>query len=132
MIRSSFSSLLSAGAAFVSAGAAEFISHRYDGEYLGAANVSPASSDASCAPLPLVSLEIRNGILRAYQPDGHQSVKGFVTTDGFFTADYIFPGGRATLFEGIVDTRGKLTGGIVDGGCVWVVDLSKRSAGASA
>ncbi|MFQ5562898.1 MAG: hypothetical protein ACE5FO_04950 [Parvularculaceae bacterium] len=115
-------------AAFVSAapGAAQIISYRYDGAYIGAANLERSLSDASCTPtLPLVRLEIRNGILRAYEENGRQIVKGFVTGDGFFTSDYIFDDGRTTLFEGMVNARGRLTGGIVDGACAWVVELSK-------
>lgn len=136
MIKSSLGKLLcalpAAGAAIASAAAAEFISHRYDGDYRGEARVSPVSSEASCAPLALARLEIRNGILRGYAPGGRQSVKGFVTADGFFTADYIFPDGRTTLFEGLVDARGKLTAGVVDGECAWIVDLAKQRGRVSA
>lgn len=122
--RNSIASLFAAGAILTPA-AAELISHRYDGVYEGKTRVAREISEASCTALPLRRLEIRNGILRAFQPGGHQSVKGFVTADGFFTADYIFPDGRATPFEGIIDARGKLTGGVAAGGCAWVVELSR-------
>jgi len=107
--------------------AAQIITERYDGVYLGAATLSSELSHGACPRLPLTRLEIRNGILRAYDEGGRQSVKGIMTGDGFFNADYIFPDGRATRFEGIVDRQGRLTGGVVDGGCIWVVELSKET-----
>lgn len=124
-------SLVFSGATMAWAAAAEeyFISYRYDGDYRGATTVTRALSSPSCKALPLVHLEIRNGILRAYDANNHQIVKGFVTGDGFFTSDYIFFGGRTTLFEGLVDRRGQLTGGIVDGACAWLVELSKTKRG---
>jgi len=110
--------------------AAEYlISYRYDGDYVGATTVSSALSSPSCTALPLVHLEIRNGILRAYDERKRQIVKGFVTGDGFFTSDYIFADGRTTLFEGIVDRHGQFTGGIIDDDCAWVVRLSKTWRG---
>lgn len=119
------------GLAALTAGpaAAQIISYRYDGDYAGAAKLSPDISDASCPALPLVRLEIKNGILRAYDDSGRQTVKGFVTGDGFFTSDYIFPDGRTTLFEGIVDAQGRFTGAVIDGPCAWVVELFKTRRG---
>lgn len=110
----------------LAAAAAEFISDRYDGVYAGAARISPGISDAFCADLPLRRIEIRNGILRAWDGE-RQIVKGFVVHDGFFNADYYFPGGRGVVFEGAIDARGRLVGGVIDGGCAWVVELSKSS-----
>ena len=121
-----FIGVLAMGAAALASAAAEyFISYRYDGNYWGARLVYSEDANASCAALPLAHIEIRNGILRAYDELNRQTVKGFVTGDGFFTSDYVFSDGRKTLFEGIVDLQGQFTGGIVDGACAWVVDLEK-------
>lgn len=118
------------GAALLAAGTAAaeeyFVSYRYDGDYAGATTVTRALSSPSCTALPLVHLEIRNGILRAYDRNNRQIVKGIVTGDGFFTSDYIFADGRTALFEGFVEREGKFTGGIIDGACAWVVKLSKK------
>lgn len=104
--------------------AAQMVSYNYDGVYLGAAAPAPGLSEPFCKPLPLNRIEIRNGALRAY--DGaRQSVKGIVTNNGFFNADYYFPGRQGIVFEGVIDHGGRLTGGIMDGGCAWVADLSR-------
>lgn len=103
--------------------AAQLISYRYDGVYLGSATPAEFSAPA-CGALPLYRIEIENGILRAWDGE-RQTVKGFVTHDGFFNADYYFPGGRGTVFEGMIDAGGRLTGGIFRGECAWVVELSK-------
>ena len=102
---------------------AELVSYRYDGVYVGATTAT-AFSDASCPTLPLNRIEIKNGILRAWNGN-HQSVKGFITHDGFFNADYYFLGEHGVVFEGIVDAGGRLTGGIFRADCAWVVDLTK-------
>ena len=122
-----FRALMVASCMLLSAGpaAATMISDRYDGNYVGAATVARELSSPACAPLPLAHLEIRNGILRAYEYGGRQIVKGLVTHDGFFTSDYIFADGRTTLFEGLVDRQGEFSGGIVDGPCIWVVKMLK-------
>ena len=125
--------------AFVAVGAAAFlasaasadeyfISYKFDGDYIGNVEVSHGVSDPSCAPLQLQHVEIRNGILRAYNQYGFQTVKGFVTGSGFFNSDYYFDDGRAAVFEGLVDRSGSFTGGIVDSGCYWVVALSKSGS----
>lgn len=126
-IRNSFAASLFVAVIFAGGpAAANLISDRFDGVYVGAASLERDLSSESCAPkLPLVRLEIRNGILRAYDENGRQIVKGFVTGAGFFTSDYIFANGETTLFEGMVDSRGRFTGGIVYGACAWVVELSK-------
>ncbi len=105
--------------------AAQIISDRFDGVYTGAARPASELTDPSCPILPLYRLEIRNGILRAFDDSNRQTVKGFVTGAGFFSSDYTFADGRTTLFEGRVDRKGRLTGGVVDGPCAWVVDLSR-------
>lgn len=117
--------LVFGAAALTSAAAEYFVSYRYDGDYRGASLVFPENANASCAALPLAHIEIRNGILRAYDERNRQTVKGLVTGDGFFTSDYVFSDGRKTLFEGIVDRQGQFTGGIVDGACTWVIELEK-------
>ena len=113
--------ILSAGAA-----GAQIISDRFDGVYVGAATLADDASNVVCPPLPLTQLRIKNGILRAYDGERRQIVKGFVTGGGFFNSDYyIYPGGRATPFEGRIDHRGRLVGGVVVGACAWVVELSR-------
>ena len=122
--------LLAATLAVETASADEyFISYRFDGDYIGAATVSPELSSPSCKALPLVHLEIRNGILRAYDSNNSQIVKGIVTGEGFFNSDYVLPDGRTTLFEGTVDKQGNIIGGIFDSGCAWLVKLSKKRRG---
>lgn len=104
--------------------AAQVVSYYYDGVYIGATPPAPGLADASCAALPLTRIEITNGALRAW--DGsRQTVKGLVTHDGFFNADYYFPGRQGVVFEGFIDGGGRLTGGIFDGGCAWVVEMMK-------
>ncbi|MEO1137467.1 MAG: hypothetical protein AAFW68_12815 [Pseudomonadota bacterium] len=106
--------------------AAQMVSYRYDGLYLGAAPPSPGLSDPACGALPLTQLDIRDGALRAF--DGRfQIVKGIITHDGFFNADYYFPDGRRAVFEGTVDSDGRLLGGVMASGCVWIIDLKKVS-----
>jgi hypothetical protein len=102
--------------------AAQVVSYNYDGVYQGVTRVSPGLSDATCRDLPLTRIEIRNGALRAWQ-GSWQTVKGLVTHDGFFNADYYFPGRAGVVFEGTIDGGGRLTGGIFDGGCAWVVEM---------
>lgn len=106
--------------------AAQMVSYRYDGLYLGAATPSPGLSDPACGALPLTQLDIRDGALRAFDSQ-FQIVKGIITHDGFFNADYYFPDGRRVVFEGTIDGDGRLLGGVMDGGCVWIVDLKKVS-----
>ncbi len=122
----SFSFIAVAGSVETALAEEYFVSYRYDGDYVGAALVSPGLSDRSCNALPLVHLEIRNGALRAYDRNNRQIVKGLITGDGFFFGDYIFADGRTTLFEGSVDRQGNFAGGIFDSGCAWLVRLSKR------
>ncbi len=105
---------------------ARMISYAYDGVYVGATPPAPGLSEPFCEPLPLNRIEIKNGALRAYD-GGRQSVKGFVTHDGFFNADYYFPGRQGVVFEGAIDDAGRLTGGIMDGGCAWIVNLLKTT-----
>ncbi|WDI32254.1 hypothetical protein PUV54_03490 [Hyphococcus flavus] len=106
------------------AGAA--VSYQYDGVYAGAATLSEGLSDPACRALPLSSIEIRNGALRAW--DGSwQTVKGVVMQDGFFNADFYFPGRHGVVFEGRIDGGGRLTGGVFDNGCAWIVELMKIS-----
>ena len=121
-------SLAVVGAAPSAAADEYFISYKFDGDYIGNVDVASGVSDAYCRPLPLQHIEIRNGILRAYNQYGFQTVKGFVTGSGFFNSDYYFDDGRAAVFEGLVDLGGAFTGGIVDGGCYWVVTLSKSGS----
>ncbi|WP_425411010.1 hypothetical protein [Hyphococcus sp.] len=103
---------------------AQLIAYHYDGVYSGGAPPAPGLSDRSCRALPLTRIDIENGILRAWD-GGRQSVKGFVTHDGFFNADYYFPGRRGVVFEGVIDTGGRLSGGIFDGGCAFVIEMTK-------
>lgn len=103
--------------------AAQLISYRYDGVYLGTARATEFSA-ATCGALALNRIEIKNGILRAWDGD-RQTVKGFVTHDGFFNADYYFPGEHGVVFEGMIDAGGRLTGGVFRGDCAWVAELSK-------
>ena len=110
----------------VSSAAAQLISHRYDGVYLGATELSSEISQGACPRLPLTRLEIRNGILRAYDHNGRQIVKGIMTGDGFFNADYIFTAQASTPFEGMADRNGRLTGAVTVGDCVWIVELQRR------
>lgn len=122
-LRKTFLSLLACAAPFAAA-SAQVVSYNYDGVYIGATPPAPDLSDASCAALPLTRIEITNGALRAW--DGsRQTVKGLVTHDGFFNADYYFPGRQGVVFEGFIDGGGRLTGGIFDGGCAWVVEMMK-------
>jgi len=111
-------------AAVFAPAAAQVVSYAYDGAYYGAALPEPGLSHAGCAPLPLTEIDIRNGALRAWDGD-RQTVKGIVTGSGFFNADYYFPGRAGVVFEGVIDAGGRLSGGIMDGGCAWVVDLVK-------
>ena len=105
---------------------ARMISYAYDGVYLGKTPPAPGLSEPLCKALPLNRIEIENGMMRAY--DGaRQTVKGFVTHDGFFNADYYFPGRQGIVFEGAIDDAGRLTGGIMDGGCAWLARLSKTT-----
>lgn len=102
---------------------ASFISYRFDGDYAGVTSVAQDISNETCSALPLQQLSIKNGILRSFDAAGYQTVKGFITGDGFFSSDYIRRDGRVTLFEGFVDANGRLTGGIFDNGCAWLVEM---------
>ncbi|MEZ5893280.1 MAG: hypothetical protein R3C58_09085 [Parvularculaceae bacterium] len=110
-------------ALFLASAAAQVVSYDYDGVYIGSADPAPGLSGPNCAPLPLNRIEIRNGALRAYDNYKRQSVKGIVTPSGFFNADYYFPGRQGVVFEGRIDGGGGLSGGIMDGGCAWVVSM---------
>lgn len=116
---------LAATALLAGAAHAEPISARYDGVYMGESRLAPGLSDPSCGALALTRIDIGNGMMRAWSGE-HQTVKGFVTSDGFFNADYYFPGAQGIVFEGMISADGRLTGGIMRGRCAWLVALSRQ------
>ncbi len=103
---------------------AELVSYAYDGVYEGGAAIVRDLSDPACPTLPLYRIEIRDGALRAWD-GGRQTVKGVITHDGFFNADYYFADGRARVFEGAIDRGGVLTGGVFYQRCAYLVTLYK-------
>ncbi len=110
--------------ATTSAGSAPLVSYAYDGVYQGGAILADDLSDSACPLIPLYRIEIRNGALRAWDR-GRQTVKGIITHDGFFNADYYFSNGRGHVFEGSIDSRGRLVGGVFYGRCAWIVELTR-------
>ena len=102
----------------------EVVSYAYDGVYEGGATIIHDLSDPACPALPLYRLEIRDGALRAWDR-GRQTVKGIITHDGFFNADYYFPNGGNHVFEGAVDRGGRLTGGVFYQRCAYLIELYK-------
>ncbi len=100
------------------------VSYAYDGVYEGGATIVDELSDPACPALPLYRIEIRDGALRAWDR-GRQTVKGIITHDGFFNADYYFADGRNHVFEGVVDRHGTLIGGVFYGRCAYLIDLRK-------
>ena len=100
------------------------VSYRFDGVYSGNVEIARDLSDPACPLIPLDRIEIRDGALRAWDR-GRQTVKGIITHDGFFNADYYFNNGRGHVFEGAVDRNGKLVGGVFYGRCAWVAELTR-------
>lgn len=103
---------------------AQFVSYSFDGVYDGGAVLVDDLSDPACATLPLTRIEIRDGALRAWD-GGRQTVKGLITHDGFFNADYYNADGAALVFEGTIDRNGALVGGVHDGRCANLIKLYK-------
>ena len=105
---------------------AQFVSYAYDGAYEGGAALVVDLSAPACTALPLYQIEIRDGALRAWER-GRQTVKGLITHDGFFNADYYNADGAALVFEGTVDRDGALVGGVNDGRCANLITMYKTS-----
>ena len=117
---------LTAISTLLAVAAAQLVSYAYDGVYKGRSSIVSDLSGAACPRLPLHRLEIRDGALRAWD-SGRQTVKGIITHDGFFNADYYFPTGENRVFEGAVDQRGRLIGGVFHQRCAYVVELHKTA-----
>ena len=103
---------------------AQVVSYAYDGVYMGGASVMGELSDPTCPGLALSRLEIRDGALRAWDR-GRQTVKGLITHDGFFNADFYDVNGAALVFEGTVDRGGAFVGGVFNRHCAYLVRLYK-------
>ncbi|GAB4521674.1 MAG: hypothetical protein Kow00133_08750 [Amphiplicatus sp.] len=119
-----------AGAAaltLASTAAAAPVSDRFDGAYIGAAEVETALSGPGCAPLPLSRIEISKGSLKGLSADGRYVARGIVTSTGFFTGEYRFADGKWTRFEGRIGDDGALTGGVISGNCAWLAKLSRTA-----
>lgn len=103
---------------------AEFVSYAFDGVYVGGASIVRDLSDPSCPAMRLTRIEVRNGALRAWDR-GRQTVKGLMTHDGFFNADFYDANGERRVFEGTIDRNGALIGGVFSRRCAFLVTLYK-------
>ena len=102
----------------------QVVSYAYDGAYVGGTSLNEELSDPACPALSLTPIEIRDGALRAWDRR-RQTVKGLITHDGFFNADYYDANGAARVFEGTIVRNGALVGGVITGRCAYLVALYK-------
>lgn len=98
------------------------VSPAFDGEYFGQRELVTGLSDPACPNGTLHGLTIKDGAFR----DEAGDIRGFVTSDGFFTGAYKVDGERQT-FEGLVSDD-QMVGGVIgpDEKCFWLVRLTKN------
>lgn len=107
-------------------GAAEPISGKFDGTYVGNGEiVSPLSRDACPVPAE-VRIEIDNGIIKGRVPARGAKIDGFVTSDGFFTGNYRQRDGTIHKFEGSIEDNSLIGGLFVEDGCAWLLTLAQQ------
>lgn len=111
---------------------AEPISSKFDGLYKGSRQlVKPLSADYCSAP-ERYSVKIRNGMINgeafplASSTNTSHTVKGIVTSDGFFTGTEEAKKTGRTLIQGRIEGS-TLVGGLLTRGdtCAWIVTLKK-------
>ncbi len=113
-------------ALLISASASAFsgISAKFDGTYKGTAEVVPASSAPSCAPLALDQVNIKAGQLSS--GSGALQVSGFVTAEGYIDAALKPVDGTKAKMDGRLEGDA-ISAGAIDPakGCSWIVRLYK-------
>ncbi len=124
--------VLLAAAAGAGPVSAEPISAKFDGIYEGSRQLIAPLSGRECEAPSRYTIEIRNGLISGKAvPDGvrdaaEYAVKGFVTSDGFFTGTHEAETVERTLIQGRIDGQ-KMVGGLFTKGenCAWIVKLDK-------
>lgn len=114
---------------------AEGISSKFDGNYAGTGTlVAPLSGPGCDSDGMRYRIEIRNGRIdgEAFDISADDqvpnSVKGFVTADGYFTGSQERDKGPRTRFEGRMDDSMMVAGVFTQGyNCAWVVKLKERA-----
>jgi len=130
--RATTAALLLAVALPVGQASAEPVSSKFDGTYKGSRHlVKPLSADTCQAP-ERYSVKVRNGVINgeafplASDANTSHTVKGIVTSDGFFTGTEEAKKTERTLIQGRIEGS-TLVGGLLTRGdtCAWIVKLEK-------
>lgn len=110
----------------------EPVSSKFDGTYKGSRHlVKPLSADYCMAP-ERYSVKIRNGVINgeafplASDMETSHTIKGIVTSDGFFTGTEEAKKTDRTLIQGRIEGSTLVGGLLTRGGtCAWIVRLEK-------